>query len=327
MEESLQEKFKEHLDTTQYKKSSISVVVLTSNEERNIEDCLQSVSVFAQEVFVIDSGSDDRTLEIARRYTDKIYHHSFETHARQWNWAFQNLPLTSEWILALDADQRVSPELREEIRSALANAPEDVDGFYLCRKQIFRSRWIKHGGYYPKYLLKLARRNKVHSDENELLDFRFYVPGKTLKLRSDLIEDNRKDDDLGVWKAKHERFAKLQAQEEFSRRRNGSTWKIRPTPFGTPDQKTLWLKNIWYHLPLYGRPFLYFFYRYFLRLGFLDGKEGLIFHFFQGFWYRFLVDIYLDEMRRGKSTAGLIGASGNAQCHHGSHRGLESNRH
>lgn len=289
MKEPLREKFE---------RTPVSAVILTYNEEKNLEDCLKGLVDCASEIFIVDSGSTDRTKELAERYGAKVVSHAFETHARQWNWAFQNLPLSSEWILALDADQRVSPELQEEICSELAGVPDDTDGFYLCRKQIFLGRWIQHGGYYPKYLLKLARRDKIHSDENELLDSRFYVQGKTLKLRSDLIEDNRKDDDLPVWKEKHERYALLQAQEEFLRRRNGNTWKIQPTPFGTPDQRTLWHKNIWYHLPLYGRPFLYFFYRYFLRLGFLDGKEGLIFHFFQGFWYRMLVDIRLGCLKK-----------------------------
>lgn len=279
-------------------KPATSAIVITFNEEKNIEKCIESVAYWANEIFIVDSGSSDRTLEIAKNFTGKIYHHPFETHARQWNWAFRNLPISSEWILALDSDQKVTPELAREIQQALADVPENVDGFYICRKQIFQGRWIRHGGYYPKYLLKLMRRNRVHCDENELLDFRFYVPGRTRKLQSDLIEDNKKDNDLSVWRAKHTRFAKLQAEEEFRRRRNGSHWSIHPSLFGTPDQKTLWLKNIWYHLPLYLRPFLYFFYRYFLRFGFLDGKQGLIFHFYQGFWYRLLVDIRLGELRK-----------------------------
>ncbi len=279
-------------------KISISAVTLTLNEEKNIEHCLESLHGFVSKIFLVDSGSSDRTLEIAKKYGVQIASHPFETHAKQWNWAFKNLPIKNEWILTLDADQEVSPPLRDEIQHALSNVVDTVDGFYLCRKQIFRGRWIRHGGYYPKYLLKLVRRGKVYSDENELLDFRFYVPGKTLKLQSDLIENNRKDDDLNVWLAKHRRFAVLQAREEYHRRRNGSRWKIHPTPLGTPDQRTIWFKSIWYGLPLYLRPFLYFFYRYFLRLGFLDGREGAIFHFFQGFWYRMQVDIRLKDLKK-----------------------------
>lgn len=276
--------------------SSVSIILLALNEEKNIQNCLESISRLTKEIFVVDSGSTDDTGEIARKYGVHFVHHPFETHAKQWNWAFQNLPLGGEWVLALDADQCLTDELRREIQSALGNSPKDVDGYYIKRRQIFQGRWIRYGGYYPKYLLKLARRGKVYCDENELLDFRFYVPRKTAKLISDLIEDNQKDNDLSVWKAKHARFAELQAREEFLRRRNGTVWRIRPSPWGTPDQRTLWLKSLWYRMPLFIRPFFYFFYRYFLRLGFLDGKEGLIFHFFQGFWYRMLVDIKLDEL-------------------------------
>ena len=298
MKESLRGKSEESLLTAKTKQPPISAVLISYNEGKNIEACLESIRSISKEIMIVDSGSTDRTLELARRYTNKIYTHPWENGAAQWNWALENVPISNEWVLALDADQRLSSELQAEIQQVLNSNPKDINGFYLCRRQIFRGRWIQHGGYYPKYLLKLFRSGTARCDENELQDCRFYVEGKTTRLRNDLIEDNRKDDDLSVWRAKHERFAKLQAQEEFLRRRNGSTWKIHPTPFGTPDQRTLWLKNIWYHLPLYVRPYLYFFYRYFLRLGFLDGREGLIFHFFQGFWYRLLVDIHLDELRR-----------------------------
>lgn len=278
----------------------LSAIVLTFNEDKNIEFCLKSLKGLTSEIFIVDSGSSDQTLGIASRCTEKIYTHPFETHAKQWNWAFQNLPIAGEWILALDADQRLTPELQKEIEIVLKDCPDDVDGFYLNRRQIFQNRWIRHGGYYPKYLLKLFRRRKGQSDENELLDFRFYVSGKTAKLQNDLIEDNQKDNDLDVWMAKHTRFAKLQAKEEMLRLQNGSVWKLQPSLSGTPDQQTLFMKNLWYHMPLFLRSFLYFFYRYFIQLGFLDGKQGLIFHFYQAFWYRWQVDYYLSQMKKGK---------------------------
>ena len=280
--------------------AKLSAVILTYNEEKNIELCLQSLKGLASEIFVVDSGSTDRTLDIVKQRADKVYFHLFETHAKQWNWALQNLPINGDWILCLDADQRLTPELREEIQAALKNSSAGIDGYYLNRRQIFLNRWIRYGAYYPKYLLKLFRKGRGRSDENELLDFRFYVSGKTAKLRNDLIEDNQKDNDLKVWKAKHVHFAEIQAKEESSRRKNGTGWSAKPNPAGTPDQQILFLKNVWYRTPLYLRSFLYFFYRYFLRLGFLDGKEGLIFHFYQGFWYRMLVDIRLSELRKGK---------------------------
>ncbi len=279
-------------------RATISAVIPTLNEEKNIEACLNSLSSLCDEIFIVDSGSSDETLQIARKFGAQIVNHPYANAAKQWNWALNNLPLSGKWILCLDADQQLSSELQEEIRRTLKSPPTGVDGFYLCRRQIFRGRWIRHGGYYPKYLLKLFRAGKGISDENEFQDFRFYVPGKTEKLRYDLIEDNQKEWDINFWISKHTRFAELQAREEMMRRINGATWKIKPSLFGTPDQRVLWAKNFWYHLPLYVRPFLYFFYRYFIKLGFLDGKEGFVFHFFQGFWYRLLVDVKLDELRK-----------------------------
>jgi hypothetical protein len=132
------------------------------------------------------------------------------------------------------------------------------------------------------------------------VDVRFSVKGKTVTLRSDLAEYNRKDDDLPVWTRKHLAYAAQQALEEFSRRTGQlSGWEKPPTPFGNPDRRRLWLKSVWYRLPLYFRPFLYFCYRYFLCLGFLDGKQGFIFHSLHSVWYRLMVDTEIDKLRQG----------------------------
>jgi hypothetical protein len=150
--------------------------------------------------------------------------------------------------------------------------------------------------------LKLVRHQHASCDENELLDSRFYVEGRTALLQHDLIEDNRKEDDISFWTAKHIRYAELQAREELLRRDRLAQWNVRPSFFGSPDQRSLWLRQLWYrHMPLYVRPWIYYFYRYFLRLGFLDGKEGFIFHFLQALWFRLLVDIKIDELRSAAS--------------------------
>ena len=292
--------------------SPVSIVVLTYNEEQILGACLESVSSFSGEVFVVDSGSSDCTVDVAKHHGARVFTHTFETHAKQWNWAFRNLPFSHEWTLCLDADHRVTPELSDEIAGLFSGRPEarrgpsqarsvplsDVDGFYVTRRQVFRGRWIKHGGYYPKYMLKLVRHDRAWCDERELIDFRLYVKGPTRVLRYDVIEANENEVDISFWIAKHNRFASLQAREERRRARDKAGWAITPSLFGTPDQRILWLKDRWYGMPLYVRPFIYFFYRYVLRLGFLDGKEGFVFHFLQAFWYRLLVDINLDDLRR-----------------------------
>jgi glycosyltransferase involved in cell wall biosynthesis len=275
----------------------LSVVVLTFNEEQNIARCLASVAGWVERIFVVDSGSTDRTREIAERYGADVCTHAFETHVRQWQWALANLPVGDRWILALDADQSVTPELREQICSKLPQwqATGAVVGGYLNRQQVFRGRWIRHGGYYPKYLLKLFRHDAVSLDEADLVDHHFIVSGPTAILHGDLIEDNRNEAEISVWIEKHNRYAALQARDEESR------WAASHAPRGrfngTPDERTVWMKRVWNRMPLFVRPFGYFLYRYVLRLGFLDGKEGFIFHFMQAFWYRLLIDINRDELR------------------------------
>lgn len=278
---------------------SISAVVLTHQEELNLQACLSSLEGWCGQIFVVDSGSTDQTVAIARQAGAQVFQHPFETHAKQWNWALKNLPFQGGWILALDADQRVSPELREEILKVLPGTPAEVVGYYLPRKQIFRGRWIRHGGYWTKHLLKLFRKGLAWADEKELVDFRFYVRGKTRCLKQPLAEENEKEKEIIFWLEKHLRFIELQAREEHLRRHEKLGWAMRPSLFGTPDQRILFWKRLWYRMPLFVRPFLYFGYRYFLRLGILDGPQGTLFHFLQAFWFRWMVDVRLQELERG----------------------------
>jgi glycosyltransferase involved in cell wall biosynthesis len=273
----------------------VSVVILALNEEGNLPLCLGSVFEWAHEIFVVDAGSCDRTTAIAKEFGARVVEHPFETHSAQWRWALENLPIQTEWVLALDADQRLTPALADELRRLTREELEGIDGVYLNRQQWFHNSWIRHGGYYPKYLLKMFRRDKVAIDPRDLVDHHFYIAGPTRKLQNDLIESNTKEDDISFWVQKHTRYAALLAQEEFLWRSSGEA-PVEPSLRGNPDQRSLARKHAWRRTPLYVRPFLYFLYRYFIRLGFLDGKQGAIFHFMQAFWFRLLVDIKLDDM-------------------------------
>jgi glycosyltransferase involved in cell wall biosynthesis len=273
----------------------LAVVILTRNEEANLPRSLASVRRWAREVFVVDSGSTDATVELAEQAGAVVVSHPFETHARQWDWALSALPITAPWVLALDADQRVSPELRASMELALApGASDGMAGFYVNRRQVFRGRWIRHGGYYPKYLLKLFRRGTATLDPGDLVDHHFVVSGKVARLQGDLIEENTNEGQIYEWVAKHNRYARLQAREELDKLAASDPAERL---LGHHDERMRLAKRLWRRLPLYGRPFLYFGYRYFLRLGFLDGKEGLVFHFMQALWYRLLVDINRDELK------------------------------
>jgi glycosyltransferase involved in cell wall biosynthesis len=278
----------------------VTVVVLTYNEALNLGACLDGVASWATQIFVVDSGSTDSTLAIAARHGAQTVSHAFETHARQWQWALATLPIDTDWVLGLDADQQITPELARQIRELVASG-RDASGAFVRRRQIFRGQWIRFGGYYPKYLLKLFRRSRVMVDADDLVDHHFSVAGTTVSLTGDLIEDNKNEAEIAVWTAKHNRYAALQARQELAttRERVGLS-----AVFGNPDARVRLLKQVWSGLPLFVRPCLYVFYRYVLRLGFLDGKQGFIFHVLQGFWYRLLVDINLDELRSHREIVG-----------------------
>lgn len=273
----------------------LSAFVLTRNEERNLEPCLASLHGWCTDIHIVDSFSTDRTLEIAARYGAQIHQHRFEGHTKQRTWALRNLPFAHEWVLALDADHRVTEQLRDELIALFDRAPEGFDGFFIRRRQIFRGRWIRYGGYYPKYMLKLFRHDCAFLDDHEF-DYRFYVPGKTGKLKHDILEANQNEWGISFFVEKHNRFASELAAEEIKRAHGRMEYLAKADFFGNPDQRTLWLKTKWNSLPPYLRPFLLFTYRYFLRLGFLDGKEGFIFHFLQSLWFRLLVDIRREEL-------------------------------
>ena len=276
-------------------KLPISAIILTYNEEKNIQVCLDSVKDFVQDIFIVDSFSTDQTLSIGKQYTDKIFQHEFENYGRQRNWALDNLPIKTEWILNLDADHRVSKNLKNELIELFSNQVDDeINGFLTSRKTFFLGSWIRHGGHYPVYHAVLFKRDKGRCEEL-LYDQHFVVNGKLKTINGD-IEDIVTDS-LSNFILKHNRWASLEAAESLLSKDEND--QINQNYFGNPIEKRRFLKkSIYMKLPIFVRPFMYFFYRYFVRLGFLDGKEGLVFHFLQGLWFRFLVDAKIYEMKK-----------------------------
>jgi glycosyltransferase involved in cell wall biosynthesis len=277
----------------------VSAIVLTHNEEANIEECLASLKNWASEVFVVDSGSTDRTLDIVRCYTQNIVVHPFETYAHQRNWAQFNLPLTHEWVFHIDADERVTPALSNSIHNLFAGeGARAVQGALMARRTIFMGRPILHGGHYPVYHARLFRRDAGRC-EDKLYDQHFIVSGKSVTLEGDLIDLITSD--LRVWTQRHAVWGELEAQEQSGtqRDRTNAGHIIAGQLDGDAIQQRRWLRtSVYDRAPLFLRSFLYFFYRYVIRLGFLDGVEGLIFHFLQGCWFRFYIDSKIWEMRR-----------------------------
>jgi glycosyltransferase involved in cell wall biosynthesis len=286
------------------------LIVTTRNEEANIEKCLQSANGFIDQIFVIDSESEDGTVGIARRYAEVINLPYDHTRIIPWiyQWALDNLPIRNEWVMILEADQELTPDLKQELEKLFSKPEISENGFYIRRRQIFRGKMLRFGGYGSKYMLKLFRRSAGELDPNET-DTRVYVKGQIGTLKSSIIEDNRKENEILFYLQKHLRYADVFAREEFQRRREGFNWKQEPKLFGTPDQRVLWLKQLYFRLPLYVRPFVYFFYRYIFLLGILDGKQGWVFHFLQAFWFRLVWDIRLEELQKNSQAAARKGNS------------------
>lgn len=277
----------------------VTVLITTRNEERNIEKCLKSIANSFDQIFVIDSESSDSTAAIAAKYAKVInlpYDHS-KIIPWIFQWGLENLPIQNQWVLILEADQEIPADLAREIRARVLDPDAKENGFYIRRKQIFQGHWIRHGGYGSKHLLKLFRKDVSRLDPQEQ-DTRVYVKGSVGKLRSSLIENNLKESSILFYIQKHLRYTEAFAQEERLRRATGLKFQTDPDFFGTADQRILRMKSIFYRMPLYLRPVLYFIYRYIFLLGFLDGKTGFIFHYYQSFWFRLLIDIRMSELLR-----------------------------
>lgn len=277
-------------------KATITAVILAYNEEKNIRTCLDSIQGWC-DIFLVDSFSTDATVQVALEYGAQVMVNKYENHASQWNWALANLPLSTDWILALDADFIVSPALRKEIDRFLSEDEKKYNGFYVKHEYVFWGSRIRFGGI-KKYWLRGIRQGYASADSSDLVDFRFNVNGHTKQLRAKVIEDNDKDSDLTFWLQKQDIFSVRLAVEEELRRRNLLQWEGKNSLFGNTDEKFKKLRDIWLRMPLFIRPWFYFIYRYFFSLGFLDGKGGFIYHFQQGLWLRMVIDMKILEIRR-----------------------------
>ncbi len=281
-----------------------SFIVLTYNEAQHLPRLLTSINGLNAPVFVLDSGSDDDTVAIAQKTGAVVLQHPFENHPRQWDYALKTFSIKTPWIICLDADQVVTPELKEKLLNFNNEDYKDVDGIYFNRKNFFKGRWIRHGGYYPFYLLKMIRFGVGYSDLNENMDHRFIVPGKTQVWKDGhILEENLKENNISFWIAKHNRYSDLLAQEEVERMQKMRTQTLKPSLIGSPDERTAWLKQLWWQLPRYVRPMIYFMYRMIFQLGILEGRIGVIFHFLQAFWFRLIVDVKIDEILKSKQEA------------------------
>jgi len=274
----------------------VAVVILTFNEEANIAQVLDSVSGWAREIFVLDSHSTDRTLEIAARYPGVVEQRQFTNFGEQRSHALAVFPIQAEWVLFVDADEWLPDDLKQEIANVVRSEPVD-DGFYLNRRFIWMGAWIRRG-YYPSWILRLFRKGKGRCEARDVNE-RILVDGSVGHLRHDLIHEDRKN--IGAWIARHSAYAAGEAREQLTRetagKREGGV-RFR----GAQAERKRWLRHhVWDRLPPLVRPVLYFGYRYVVRGGFLDGREAFTYHFLQALWFPMLIDIrYLELKRRAR---------------------------
>ena len=277
--------------------AGVSVLVPTLEEELNLTECLRSVE-WADEVFVVDSFSRDRTVEVARSSGATVVQHAFESYSRQKNWALDTLPFRNDWVLILDADERATSGLRCEIEATLRNT--DCAGFYVNRRFIFLGAWIRHAGWYPSWNLRLFRHRLGRYDDREVHEH-VVLNGVAGYLRNDLLHLDRRG--LEAFVARHNRYSTLEAAARFKTERDAPDRARLPLSLlGSPVQRKRFLRErIWPRVP--AKPLALFVYMYLVRRGFLDGRAGLalcVFHAFQ----EFMVGLKLAELRRLESDAG-----------------------
>ena len=278
--------------------TQLTVIILTQNEALHIARAILSVRDVAGRILVVDSGSTDGTVQIAERHGATVLRHGWVNHATQFNWALDQIADTPGWVLRLDADEVITQTLADEIKAGL---PEDVDGCYIGRGIKFMGQLVKHGGVFPISTLRLFRNGRGRC-EALWMDEHIVVSGPTAHLRGQVIDDNRHP--LDWWVEKHNGYASREVVDVLN-----AEFAFLPCAGALPGHGRAsvkrWVKRrIYARLPAGLRAGVYFFYRYVLRLGFLDGAQARSFHILQGFWYRYLVDAKLGEVRRYMATNG-----------------------
>lgn len=272
-------------------------VILTLDEEIHLSRCLASLDGIADQIWVVDSHSTDDTEQIARAHGAFFVRHPFRNQSSQFNWALGQLDEDTDWVFRLDADEYLTPALREEVRARLPRIDPATDGVIVGRQMIFGGRRLRFGGLFPVQVLRLFRYGHGRCEER-WMDEHIQVDGRTERFDGCLVDHNLQP--LSWWLDKHNRYASREAVEMLNLK-YGFLPK-EDSGFGSAGRQAStkrWLKErIYARIPGGVRALLYFLYRYVIRLGFLDGRAGALFHVMQGFWYRYLVDVKVAEVER-----------------------------
>lgn len=274
-------------------------MILTHNESMHIQRSIESVKSIASEIFVIDSGSKDQTVKIAEENGAVVLHHPFVNYAKQFQWALDNAPITADWTMRLDADEIIEEDLQKEIQEKLHDLPTNVVGINLKRKHIFMNRWVKHGGRYPLVLLRIWRTGHGRIEDRWMDEHMVISGGETVTFKGGFADHNLND--LTFFTDKHNKYATREAIDVINQKLNlfarDESLNTESASFQA-SIKRIAKEKIYNKIPFTIAALAYFIYRYIFQLGFLDGRSGLIYHFLQGYWYRFLVGAKIMELEQ-----------------------------
>jgi len=276
---------------------NLTIIIVTYNEELRIERCLDSLVGICENIFVVDSQSTDKTTEILDDRGIKHTQHEFITYSEKRNWSQNNNPFNTEWVMHLDADEPITHELASWLVNDFPIACKKYDGFMFSRRAYFLGRWMKHGMQYPIFHLRLYKAS-LGMCEEKAYDSHFVIQSENVKSINGADIHNVVAESLSDFIVSHDKWSTLEAKEISE---GGKKGDVVAKLFGNPIERRRWFKaNVFEKSPMFLRGFALFFYRYFIRLGFLDGKEGLIYHVLQAFWFRFLIDAKVYECTKNK---------------------------
>ena len=276
---------------------NITALIITKNEQIHIERCINNIKKLVSDVLIIDSFSNDNTIEIAKKLNIKFIQNKFINHAKQFNFGLSQLSQDTDWVLKIDADEILTSSLIAEIKNKLPKLDKNINGIYIKRHLVFQDTLIKYGRLSPVRLLRLFRFQKGKCD-NRWVDEKIKVEGKTVQFKEYIVDQNLKS--LSEWVRKHDRYSSAEALNYLLIKYNSLFNDIEQSQlnFETLSVVSLKSRNLYAKLPLIIRAFVIFSYRYFFCLGFLHGKAGLIYFFLQSLWYRILVDAKILEVEK-----------------------------
>lgn len=290
----------------------LTTIILTYNEELHIRRCLENVCPFSKKVLVIDSPSTDRTVEICKEFpnVEVVVHKYPGNQAEQFNWALDNCKIDTEWILRVDADEYLLPELVKEIEEKLPNLPKAITGIELKRRHIFMGKWVKHG-IYPVVMMRLCRTGHGRYADRIMDEHMVLTDGKSVVMENDFCDHSLIR--LSDYCKKHLNYAEREAAVVLNETYQLSSSEVvkgmsdikNDEKLGKQAEKKHKNKNWFNSLPLFWRSLAYFCFRYFLKGGFLDGKEGFLFAYIQGWWFRTMVDANILEVKKAMKLRGV----------------------